>query len=288
MLQSIEHQSGLPIAFDPVSGSIHWSEGIAADEPQVRSFSEMREQIREPEAVPPRDAIYTVYRHVARKEDAPAIREARLRYDITIIPAGCFQGTRREFVRTAGHYHTVPPSGIAYPEVYEVISGRAHWLIQRSARPARLPDGQAGGPETENPAALEAVYLIEAGPGEKALIPPGFGHISINAGTDPLVMANWISDACTYDYEPFRKFRGGGYWILEGETPGTVEFEQNPGYTAVPELKKLHPKEISEFGLVRSRPLYSLAQELERLAFLNDPEPFLESLDIDRGYRRVV
>lgn len=279
MLQSIEHQSGLPIAFDPLSGAIHWPEGIAADKAHVRSFAEMREQIREPEASPPRDAVYTVYRHVARKVDAAAIRNARLRYDITIIPPGCFRGTRNEFVRTAGHYHTLLPGGpssggMTYPEVYEVISGRADWLIQR--------------PRAENPSTLEAVFLIEAGPGEKALIPPGFGHISINAGTNPLVMANWISEDCTYDYGPFRKFRGGGYWLLEGEMPGTIECERNPGYAAVPELEKLRPKEIPELGLVRSRPLYSLAREPERLRFLNDPEPFLGLLGIDTCYRRVV
>lgn len=290
MLQSIEHQAGLPIAVDLAGGTIHWSEGMAADPPSVRTFAEMRELIREPEASPSRENIYTVYRNVARREDAGAIAAAGLRYDITVIPPGAFRGVRNEFFRTAGHYHALAAGRtVAYPEVYEVISGRADWLIQR---PARLPAGQAGpagGTEAENPSVLEAVYLIEAGPGEKAVIPPGFGHISVNAGTETLVMANWISTATAYEYGPFRELHGGGYWILEGEAvAGTIEFERNPAYAAVPELAKLRPREVPEFGLLRSRPLYALAHDIGRLSFLNEPESALELLAVDRCYRRVL
>lgn len=286
MLQSIERQSGLPIAFDPVANAIHWLDGTAAGSTSIRTAVEMRDYIREPDAMPTQGSIYTVYRAVARREDAARISGANLRYDITIIPPGYFSGTRREFFRTAGHYHALLPGGPAsggmtYPEVYEVISGRAYWLLQRPAHPA-------GGPATGNPAILDAVYIIEAGPGEKAIMPPGFGHISINARPEPLVMANWISNVFTYDYEPFRRFHGGGYWTLEGETAATVEFEPNRNYERLPELIKLRPREIPALGLLRSRPLYGLAQNLEALRFLNDPEPFVELLTIDRCYYEAV
>ena len=128
MLQSIEHQIGLPLALDPTANAIHWPEGIAAAATSVRTFDEMREYIREPEARPTQHAIYTVHRGVARREDHERIRAAKLRYDITVIPPGYFVGRRREFFRTAGHYHaSVPHESLAYPEVYEVVSGRALW-----------------------------------------------------------------------------------------------------------------------------------------------------------------
>lgn len=275
MLQSIEHQIGLPIAFDPAANAIHWPEGIAAGHTSVRTFAEMRDYIREPDARPTQDAIYTVHRGVARREDAEHIRAARLRYDITVIPPGHFAGRRYEFFRTAGHYHaTVPHESLAYPEVYEVVSGRALWLIQR--------------PSAGNAAVLEEIYAIEAGPGEKAVMPPGFGHISINTQPEPLILANWISDSFAYDYDPYRRLSGGGYWALEGEMPGTIEFERNPRYADVPELLKLQPKEVPELGLRRPQPLYTLAHELSRLSFLGDPEAFRELLALDRLYRRVV
>ncbi len=275
MLQSIEHQSGLPIAFDPSTNTIHWSESVCAEETRVRTFEEMKDYLREPDAEAVTNAIYTVYRNTGRRDDAERITAAGLRYDITIIPPGSFAGTRKEFFRTAGHYHPLVPGGeIAYPEVYEVIAGRAYWLLQRSG---------AG-----NPGTLEEVYLIEAGAGEKAIMPPGFGHLSINARREPLVMTNWINNSFQYDYEPYRRFRGGGYWALEGETPETVEFELNTNYTRVAELKKLRPREIPALGLLRSKPLYGFAGDLEKMKFLSDPEPFAELLTVDKCYQAVV
>ncbi len=284
MLQSIEHQSGLPIAFDPAANAIHWPEGVSAANRSVRSAAEMQEYLGEPDAKPTQDAIYTVYRGIARQGDAPRITAAGLRYDITVIPAGYFVGKDKEFFRTAGHYHALAPpgpaprgpagSGMARPEVYEVISGRAYWLIQQA--------------ESGNPSALAAIFLIEAGPGEKALMPPGFGHISINARSEPLILANWIAADIQYDYEPYRRFRGGGYRVIEGETANTIAFEPNRRYERVPELIKLRPAEVPELGLIRSRPLYTLAETPEALGFLKHPEPFAEALAVDRVYRRVV
>lgn len=275
MLQSIEHQSGLPIAFDPSANAIHWSEGVQAGEPRVRTLEEMRDYISEPDAQALTNTIYTVHRNVARHEDSGRIAAAGLRYDITVIPPGSFAGRKKEFFRTAGHYHPLAPGGeIAYPEVYEVLIGRAYWLLQR--------------PDAGNPAMLEEVYLVEAGPGEKAVMPPGFGHLSINVRAEPLVLANWIADSFAYDYAPYRRARGGGYWALEGETPDTVEFELNTNYARVAELKKLRPREAPSLGLLRSQPLYGLADNLEKLRFLSDPRPFAGLLAVDKCYRAVV
>lgn len=275
MLQSLERASGLPIAFDPVSAAIRWPEGIDVEKTSVRTAAEMREYLREPEARPTREAIYTVYRDVGRRADREAIASAGLRFDLTVIPPGHFAGSRREFFRTAGHYHVLPPPRrVPYPEVYEVVSGRALWLIQR--------------PEGADPARLREIYLVSADPGEKALIPPGFGHISINAEAEALVMANWIAASTVYDYDPYRRLGGGGYLLLEGEVPDTVELAKNPAYQNVPELVKLRPREIPALGLLRSRPLYTLISQPAQLAFLTRPEEFADVLAIDTCYRKAV
>lgn len=275
MLISLERQSGLPIAFDPSANAIHWPAGVAVGKISPRSAREMREYIREPGARADRETVYTVYREVARSDDALRIRASHLRYDITVIPPGHFAGERREYFRTAGHYHPEKPgTGMAYPEVSEVLAGRAYWLIQRL--------------EAGNPGVIEQTYAIEAGPGEKAVMLPGFGHISVNAFAEPLVMANWISNALADDYEPFRTLRGGGYWLVAGKVPETIEFERNPNYRAVPELRKLRPIEMPELGLIRSRPLYALAHDLGKLAFLNAPEQFTHLLTLDRCYGQVI
>src|SRR3989344_4520509 len=66
-----------------------------------------------------------------------------------------------------------------YPEIYEVLLGRAYFLIQSES----------------------IVYLAEAGPGEKFIIPPSFGHNTINVFNEPLLMANFVSEKAEYDYK---------------------------------------------------------------------------------------
>lgn len=275
MLQSLERSSGLPMALDPEMATLRWPEGIAVGSISTRTFSEMREFIAEPAATPSHETVYSVYRNLARPGDSTRIRAQKLRYDITVIPPGVFAHHRREYFRTAGHYHPEKPgTHITYPEVYEVIAGRAHWLLQR--------------PDDRDPAVIKEIYVIEAGPTEKAVMLPGFGHISINAESQPLVIANWISDTFQYDYEPYRRFHGSGYWMFEGPTAASNEFEKNTHYSQVPELRKLRSKDLPEFGLLRSRPLYSLTDRLEKLDFLHTPEAFADLLTLDRCYQPVV
>ena len=273
MLQSLERQSGLPIAFDPGAAAIHRPPAVVGGEESVRTAEAMQEYVSDPSARPTQETVYTVYRNLARPQDAAAIAHAQVRYDMTVIRPGFFIGERKEFFRTAGHYHSLKAeSGIAYPEVYEVISGRAYWLLQR--------------PAAEEPARLEEIYLVEAGPGEKAVMLPGFGHISVNVHSEPLILSNWINDTFGYNYEPYQRFRGGGYWVVE-RTPDLIEFEKNPHYREVPELSKLRPREVPEFGLLKSRPAYSLASELAKLRFLNAPEEFLSLLTLENCYRAL-
>lgn len=272
MLQSLERRSGLPIALDPVAGILELPmDRVTVGGVHPRSFAEMRDFIAEPDATPERDPVYTVYREVIHAGDAERIRSTGLRYDITVIPSGHFAGRRHEFSKTAGHYHALKPgSEKTYPEVYEVLSGRAYVLLQR--------------PHTTDASVIEETYVVEAGPGDKAIILPGFGHVSINAFREPLVMANWIAGACTYDYEPYRRLHGSGYWLLEGQGD-TIEFEANPNYSSVAELSKLRPREVPEFGLLRTTPLYTLVHHLEKLQFLNAPEEFTEFLTPRHCYR---
>ena len=74
MLISLERQSGLPLAFDPAAGEIRWPDMVSVASTSQRSAREMREYIRDPEAAAERETIYSVWRSVARTEDAALIR----------------------------------------------------------------------------------------------------------------------------------------------------------------------------------------------------------------------
>ncbi|RJQ36669.1 glucose-6-phosphate isomerase [Candidatus Parcubacteria bacterium] len=276
MLQSLEKQAGLPLSLDPATNTIAWPDAVRVEKTSVRSLAEMRAFLSNFRTSAPTDTIYTMYRNVCLAADEAAIRSLDLRYDITVIPPGAFDGKRRrELFRTAGHYHPFKPgTGVAYPEIYEVLSGHAYWLIQR--------------PKISDPAIVEEVYLIEAGPGEKAIMLPGFGHVTINAYQEPLVLSDWTSTAFTSDYEPYRRMHGAAYWAFEGPNPETIVFDVNTHYRNVPDLAKYRPREIPEFGLTFDTPAYELVRDLEKLRFLSDPEDFTALLTLNRCYEKVA
>lgn len=272
MFQSLQKISGLPIAFNPVTGAMDWSGGVEVGETKTRTLAEMREYLNDKNAAAKIDPIYHMYRDVARRAERDKIKENHLRFDITVIPPGCFGGNKKEFFRTAGHYHEKKPgTDVAYPEIYEVLSGHAYWLLQRA---------KAGHPEK-----IAEIYAVEAGPGEKAVMLPGFGHITVNAASETLVITDWNDARTVSDYAPYKSLRGSAYLMVEGSALGTIEFEKNANYADVPEIKKLKPREVPELGIYFSRPLYSSVEDIEKLDYLRSPENFLDCLTVEKCFR---
>ncbi|MDP3935169.1 MAG: glucose-6-phosphate isomerase family protein, partial [Candidatus Giovannonibacteria bacterium] len=175
-----------------------------------------------------KEVFYTVYRNLG-------VIPELARYDITVIPArpagGPARKVGREFSKTFGHYHRGPQS-----DLYEVLEGHAYFLIQRYEH---------------DPGEIKEVYIIEASAGEKAVTPPNFGHLAINVGDTDLVLANWVGFV-EYDYETYKKFRGGCYYVLDTRLDSArqagenIEFEKNKNYKSAPEIKKLKQRDIPE------------------------------------------
>lgn len=226
--------------------------GTKKVKPAVRMLSDMKDVIYDREWLSSADnfEVYYMYRGLSlSKNDAIAMKEHGLRYDITVIPPrmlGC------EFVKTAGHYHpAVPGTGITYPEIYEVLSGEAHYLMQKSEEDR-----------------IEDAVLIKAGEGEKVIIPPGYGHITINASKKVLKMANWVARDFESVYAPIKEKGGGAYFILE---TGIVK---NPMYNNVPEIRFVEPASIKEIGVQKGREIYGLVKDIKKLEFLTKPNEY--------------
>jgi len=254
----LNKRSGLPLSWDPQEEQLICGEGITTEEgaPDIRRRLDMQEVLYDDQAEE-LDQLYYMYRGVALSEDLPAINRAGLRFDITALRPGTISG---EFVKTAGHYHPCKEgTGLTWPEAYEVLHGRAHYLLQSA-----VPD---------HPDRLEEVYLITAKPGDKVLIPPGFGHITINPGEDFLVMSNWVADGFASLYEPIRKMKGGAYFELAvNEVP---EFVPNQNYTKLPPLNRSSVVPVEELSLLTGLPFYSVFKENNSaFRFLTHPEEF--------------
>jgi len=222
--------------------------------PQIRMLYDIKECVyfknwlKQAENIP----LYYMYKDLARTEyDKKKILANELRYDITVIPPG-FLGI--EYVKTAGHYHPFikTKKNMSYTEVYEVIEGKAHFLFQKGVEK------------------LEDVVLIEAEKKDKVIIPPGYGHITINPSKNVLKMANWVSRNFSAIYDPIKKMEGGAYY----ETISGII--KNENYGKVPPLRIIKPREYPEFGLTKDVDLYQLVNNLELLKFLNHPEDFEE------------
>ncbi len=259
---SLEKQSGLPLAFDRErKHKLIFKEGITAVEPDIRTRDQMDEVLFEPDEEGPRE-LYYMFRGVALEEDRERLSESGLRYDITFIRPGSIG---REHLKTAGHYHPEKPgTHLTYPEVYEVIYGRAHYLLQK--------------PREGNFGDMESVILIAAKPGDKVLIPPGFGHITINPGEDPLIMSNFVEKSFSSVYEPIRERGGGAYFELKGEE-GT-EFMGNSSYEHLPPLRRCPVVSSTRLNLHRGLPLYSVFQEDPTFfSYLVYPEKFRDAFE---------
>jgi glucose-6-phosphate isomerase len=118
------------------------------------------------------------------------------------------------------------------------------------------------------------VILIAAKPGDKVLIPPHFGHITINPGDDYLVMSNWVAREFSSVYEPMRESGGGAYFELY--TDEGPEFLANPCYRELPPLQRCPVTPVPQLNLITGYPLYRLFQEnREALDFLVSPENYV-------------
>jgi glucose-6-phosphate isomerase len=215
--------------------------------PQERDVEEVRQVLAIPEC-PCSGSLYFMFRDLARtREDRDWLSTHALRYDVTRIPPLTLCG---EYVKTKGHYHPLNPYGVGYPEVYEVLSGEAHYLLQ---------DRDIGD-----------VVLIFAQEGEKVIIPPGYGHVTINASSRTLLMANLVSTRFSSDYSVYEERHGAAYYMMLGE-----EMVKNPHYPSVPPLRTRRPSHSTALGMVEGISLYQLIEGREDLSFLNRPERFI-------------
>ncbi len=169
--------------------------------PDIRYLNDIKDVLYDTEwaKTAPNLELYYMYRGIEEKGE--------LRYDITIIPP---QMLGKEFVKTKGHEHLGK-----YGEVYLVLEGQAIYLMQK---------------RKEN--IIEDVYAVKAKREEVVVIPPFYGHVTINPSSSKnLKMANWISKNCKSDYSLFEELQGACYYYT---TKGWVKNEK---YANVPKIR---------------------------------------------------
>jgi len=224
--------------------------------PQVRTLREMQSVVFDRGWLRTADLdqpLYLMYRDCVLPEDQHTAQRLEVRYDVTVLlPVRL----GREFNKTKGHYHSEYKVGLCYPELYQVLEGHAHILLQKPS---------AG--------TVSDAMVIVAHEGEVVLVPPNYGHITINPTEKPLKMANWVSTKAESFYEPFEQLGGGAYFELALPKPHCIP---NPRYNSLPPLRVVSAPHYPELGLRHGRPLYELIKIPECLRFLSYPDELQE------------
>ena len=269
-IENLSAASGLPILIK--DGRLLLSKNVSSLPVQTRTLDAAKTYFKDKNTESKIKNLYLMYRGVKLKKDAATFKKRGLQYDITVINPGL---VGNEFIKTIGHRHPLKPkTKTAYPEIYEVIYGNTLLLLQ----------------EIKNGGKSSKIYLIKARAGEKIIIPPGFGHISINIGNEPLVLANIEATNFKSDYSFFKKYRGAAYYVTHDPQPTTDNkkirknvrinqlnphksapflIEKNPDYKNSVSFKIIKPKKIFE------TPLYqSFIKNPEKFDFLKNPEKY--------------
>jgi glucose-6-phosphate isomerase, archaeal len=242
--------AGFEVQFVPKALRLAFGPGVTAAPATVRHLDEVRPVLQDPEAAGP-DHLYTIYMDVRAPGVTDPLPGRGLGYGAVVYNHGTLG---REFLRSQGHVHSAPPeTGVGYSELYEFWHGRGLVYMQ-SAVEAEVDD----------------VIVIEAGPGDKIAIPPGWAHATVNVGDGPLVFGAVYAPAAELLYEPLRRRQGTAHYVL---ADGTLE--PNPAYRRVPTPRRRPPHVFPERGIEPGRPaLAALVQDASALDFVSRPEAF--------------
>ncbi|OGZ84519.1 MAG: hypothetical protein A2599_02470 [Candidatus Staskawiczbacteria bacterium RIFOXYD1_FULL_39_28] len=175
--------------------------------PDVRKLDDMREVLADKDFAKnsPDMDLYFMYRK--------AKQENGLVHNITVTTANMLGF---EFNKTKGHVHIGN-----FKEIYTVIEGEAIFMMQKG-------DGEK----------IVDVYAVKAVKGESAIIPEGYGHITINPSkTEDLKTGDWTSEKSKSDYSLFEKLQGACYYYILRPGSGQASWIKNENYKNVPELR---------------------------------------------------
>ncbi len=204
----------------------------------TRTLRDMRKALARYSEEKGNQEAYYMYRGV--------FKSGEIRFDITVIPPEPFG---EECAKTHGHYHPGSEDGPGYPEVYQVLHGSAVFILQKKNR-----NGSVN------------VSIVSAEKGEVILLPPGYGHNSVNKGEDALILSNILYDRFEALYGDYAENQGAAYYYMKGG-----EITQNSNYI-VERSERVGAKEFNaRYGFSCDDLLLELQREPKKFEFLAKP-----------------
>ena len=260
MSKDISKNIGLEIALKD-DNQLSLGEDVEFDGMSIRSRADLKIVAADENLALDDKPAYFMYRNVRRAGDEDMIKENNQRFDLTVIPAARLGA---EFIKTSGHYHPIKEgTEVEYPELYYVVSGRATYLMQKH--------------ETDGSVSDVIVCRVKAG--EAIIMPPFYGHVTINETDETLVMANWVEGNFSSVYGDYEKKRGAAYYLKADKEP-----EKNPHYSQVGELREMQtaPQAILD---LEGTPIYDYVKSIEKIDLIANPEKHLDDFKIEKLFK---
>lgn len=254
---------GFPVKFDCSDNTLKPGEnGVSfldySRKPSVKMFGLLADESYKTED----DIYYDFYKSIGRDSERGEFEKLALRYDSTVIMPGC---AGREYKKTAGHFHcTIPGHSVSYPEYYQVVSGKALFVMQKVA------DDHA-----EGKIKVEDAILCEVNAGEAIVVPPEYGHCTVNIGDEPMIFINLVAcDSHNY-YDSVKHSTGMCCWIMKDGAGYSVE--KNPAYDFAGQPRITAPRDNAKIGIVKDVPVYSeYLADPAKFKYLSEPEASMD------------
>lgn len=246
----LSETAGLPVVLDPESLTLQFGDGIVTEPLVQRRIDDIRAMLPDPGATGP-DPLYSIYMDVRVPGLADRLDARGLAYGAVVDSPGQIGD---EFVRSQGHIHSAPPgTATPYLEIYEIWHGAGAIYLQDSASPT-----------------LTDAILVDVGVGDKLVIPPGWVHVVVNTGPEPLAFGALYAIGARLIYEPLRALNGAAWAVLADGS-----FAANPQYRDPPLPTRIRAREYPEIGIDRKTPLLAaFARDPHQYDYVVQPEQF--------------
>ncbi|EMF0090960.1 glucose-6-phosphate isomerase [Enterococcus hirae] len=201
------------------------------------------------------EIVYTIAMDIGKKKDQHALQQKGLLYGIVEYAAGKLGN---EPIKSQGHRHAISKiSHMSTPEVFEILEGQALIYMQENL------EKNAG-----------KCYAVEARKGDIVIVPPGWGHCTINASTElTMCFGAWCVRDYAFDYTVLKKQQGFAFVPIFDHRNNLV-WKKNDHYTSAEWLIK-KPREYHEFGLKKRIPIYyQYEQNPDLFNFVSHPENY--------------
>lgn len=241
---------GLDMSIHAQPLGFSYGNDVTGPMPEIRTLDQIRASLRDPDCDGP-DRVYAIAMDVARLQDRQELEKRMLLFGVVTYAAGQLGD---EPIRSQGHIHRISQhSGWSPPELYEIWQGKAIIYMQEYVEddPGRC-------------------FAVLAGPGEKVLVPPGWGHATISASPDEaLTFGAWCDREYGFEYEAVRAHKGLAWYPLVQDN--NIIWQHNAHY--VPgRLQVIAPRKYTEFGITDEPVYQQFITDPARFQFISKPE----------------